>query len=83
MNELERLLPAFTAEIGKIYFSNARSGVIPLGRRENVLGEVSRLKAKYAQKLESLRAAGHVTDAIELQLSRVESDHAQQLPNAA
>jgi hypothetical protein len=83
MNELERLLPAFTAELAKINASNAHSGVIPAGRRANVLVEVGRVKAKYAQKLESLRAAGHMTDAIERELSRIEDDHAQQLPNAA
>lgn len=83
MNELERLLPAFTAELAKIYASNAHSGVIPAGRRANILVEVSRVKAKYNQKLVSLRAAGHVTDAVERQLARVENEHAKQLPNAA
>jgi hypothetical protein len=83
MNELERLLPAFTAELAKIYAANAHSGVIPAGRRASVLVEVSRAKSKYAQKLESLRAAGHMTDAIERELSRIEDDYAQQLPNAA
>ena len=83
MNELERLLPAFTAELSKIYASNAHSGVIPVGRRAHVLVEVSRVKAKYAQKLGSLRAAGHMTDEMERQLSRIENDHTKQLPNAA
>jgi hypothetical protein len=83
MNELERLLPGFTAELAKIYADNARSGVIPAGRRANVVVEVNRVRAKYNQKLASLQAAGHVTDAVERQFSRVEKDYAKQLPHAA
>jgi hypothetical protein len=83
MNEVERLLPAFEAELAKIYAANAHSGVIPAGRRGSILVEVSRVRAKYNQKLQNLRAAGHMTDAIERQLARVENDHAKQLPAAA
>jgi hypothetical protein len=82
MNELERLLPAFTAEIAKIYASNAHSGVIPAGRRTNVLVEVARVRARYCGKLASLRAAGRMTDAIEHQLARIENEHAATLTNA-
>jgi hypothetical protein len=83
MSEVDRLPSAFTAELSKIYASNARSGVIPAGRRENVLIAIGRVTTKYAEKIKLLRAAGHVTDAVERQLARIENDAAKQLPNAA
>jgi hypothetical protein len=79
--EVERLPAAFKAEIAALYASAALSGVIPDGRRAHILGAVARLKAKYGQKIVSLRKSypATIVDDAERAIVRIENEHAAKL----
>jgi hypothetical protein len=75
MDELERLPAGFRIELTKIYADNK-----PF-RREYILGATARLRAKYNQKLMSLRAIAppDMVDATEAAIVEIENEFAAQL----
>jgi hypothetical protein len=81
MTELERLLPTFKTEIAKIYAEAMHSGIIPSRRREHVLDETARLRAKYNQKIMDLRTSqpARAVDDVEHAIMRTENEFAATL----
>jgi hypothetical protein len=73
MNEVERLSENFETELAKIYVDHKPA------RREYILLAIAKLRAKYGQKLMSLRSAGRMTDDAERAIVRIENEHAAKL----
>jgi hypothetical protein len=73
--EVERLPENFKTEIAKVY-ADAKPG-----RRAHILGEVARLRAKYNQKIMSLRRSypEKIVDDAERAIVRIENEHAATL----
>ena len=81
MNEIDRLPQGFKTELANIMSASALSGVIPPGRRDHVLGEIARLKAKYQSRLETARQHHRpdVVDRAQRAIAKMESETAAHL----